>query len=159
MWIESHQSLARHPKLKRLARELEVSEPTAIGHLHLLWWYALDYAPTGDLTDVDENDLADAILWTGTPQTILAALTTAGFLDRDSAGGELLIHDWPDYAGAIMARRSGNRKRQQALRDRRAAAEPANALYNGRPDLPDRTGPTGPDQPIPIRRLGQNNAS
>ena len=49
-WIKSQQVLREHPKLKRLARRLEVSVPAALGHLHMLWWWALDYAQDGDLT-------------------------------------------------------------------------------------------------------------
>ena len=42
----------------KLARRLGVSLPAAIGHLHLLWWWAMDYAQDGDLTrwqDVGET--------------------------------------------------------------------------------------------------------
>src|SRR5687767_5633894 len=46
-WIESHQEIARHPKTRKLARLLGGSVPTAIGHLHLLWWWAVDYAEDG----------------------------------------------------------------------------------------------------------------
>ena len=48
-WIESHQELANHPKTKRFKRALGISTPQAIGHLHLLWWWALDYAQDGSL--------------------------------------------------------------------------------------------------------------
>lgn len=37
-WIESNQQLARHPKVKKAARTLEISVPTVVGHLHFLWW-------------------------------------------------------------------------------------------------------------------------
>ena len=48
-WIKSYQDLGRHPKTSRLARTLGISRPAAIGHWHLLWWWALDYAKDGDL--------------------------------------------------------------------------------------------------------------
>lgn len=50
-WLRSHQELARHPKVKRLSRQLNISLPQAIGHLHLLWWWCMDYAQDGDLTE------------------------------------------------------------------------------------------------------------
>ena len=37
-WIESHQEIWRHPKTKKLARLLSVSVPTAVGHLHGIWY-------------------------------------------------------------------------------------------------------------------------
>ena len=99
-WIESHQSLARHPKMRRLARKLGVSTPTAIGHLHLLWWWALDYAPDGELSGVDTVDIEDAMEWTGEPGVMCRALITTGFVDDDGDGG-LWLHDWrPSGIGA-----------------------------------------------------------
>jgi hypothetical protein len=49
-WIKSEQALASHPKVHLLAKDLGISVPQAVGHLHLLWWWALDYADDGDLT-------------------------------------------------------------------------------------------------------------
>ena len=40
-WIKSDQSLANHPKLILLARELQISKVEALGHLHLLWYWVL----------------------------------------------------------------------------------------------------------------------
>ncbi|WP_067931222.1 hypothetical protein [Alicyclobacillus kakegawensis] len=62
-WIESHQELARHPKTKKLARELNDTVRGAIGLLHLLWWWAMDYAEDGDLSRFDYEDIADAVMW------------------------------------------------------------------------------------------------
>jgi hypothetical protein len=43
-WIEAHQELAHHPKIRRLARELGVPKAQAIGHLLMLWLWAVSYA-------------------------------------------------------------------------------------------------------------------
>ena len=59
-WIESHQELWRHPKTKKLARLLAVSVPTAIGHLHGIWYWALDFAQDGDLRRYDPEERASA---------------------------------------------------------------------------------------------------
>jgi hypothetical protein len=59
-WLESHQDLRDHPKTARLRRRLGVSLPAAIGHLHLLWWWALTYADDGDLSGYDPDVIADA---------------------------------------------------------------------------------------------------
>ena len=43
-WIESHQSLSRHRKTLAVVAELKVDRHKLIGHLHELWWWALDNA-------------------------------------------------------------------------------------------------------------------
>jgi hypothetical protein len=116
-WIESHQELARHPKTKRLSRLAEISLPTAIGHLHLLWWWAIDYAQDGDLSKYEAGDIADAMNWSGDAKVIVEALVNSGFLDRESDAG-LSIHDWHDYAGRLMEQRKAQadyKRRQYSL--------------------------------------------
>ena len=49
-WIKSEQALASHPKLHMLAEDLGITIPETVGHLHLLWWWALDYCQDGYLT-------------------------------------------------------------------------------------------------------------
>ncbi len=110
-WIESHQELYRHPKVKRLARATGASVPALIGHLHLLWWWALDYAQTGELTDYTSEDIADAALWEDDPAAFTEAVTNAGFLDRDD--GRTYLHDWNDYAGKLLERRASDRERKR----------------------------------------------
>lgn len=115
-WIESHQELARHPKTRKLARALGVSVPCAIGHLHLLWWWALDYADDGELGGFDPEDLAEAAMWNGEPQAFIAALQSAGFLD------ELTIHDWQDYGGKLTEKRRADAERKREARRRTSSA-------------------------------------
>lgn len=116
-WIESHQELARHPKTKRLARLLDVSIPTAVGHLHLFWWWAIDYAPDGDLGKYDHDDIADAAMWLGDSGQFVTAMTDAGFCDIDDTA-KLTIHDWDDYAGRLIDKRRQNAERQRLSRAR-----------------------------------------
>lgn len=110
-WIESHQELARHPKTKRLARMVGIPIPAAIGHLHLLWWWALDFAQAGDLTNYTSDDIADAAQWEGDPGAFTDALIAAGFIDRENE--QLKIHDWHDYAGKLVERRAKDRERKR----------------------------------------------
>lgn len=112
-WIESHQSLIRHPKTKALARRLGISRVTAIGHLHCLWWWALEYAEDGDLSNVPNDELAEEAMWEGDPDHFRQALTEAGFLDNDGH-----IHDWAEYTGRIVAQRESNRDRQRRFREK-----------------------------------------
>lgn len=111
-WIESHQTLRDHPKLKRLARKLAIPEVQACGHLHFLWWWALDYAPDGDVSRFDELDLAIAAAWIAEPEPFVQALKECGWLDGDRH----TIHDWHDYCGKLIERKERNRERMRAAR-------------------------------------------
>lgn len=117
-WIPSQVGLRNHPKTRRLARALGVPVPHVIGHLHCLWYWALEYAPDGDLEDFDSEDLADAAGWEGDPGQFIEALLECGskgrpgFLSRVS--GRLTIHDWEDNQG------DGYRARIQAAAKKRA---------------------------------------
>lgn len=117
-WIESHTSLARHPKTLRLARSLGVGVPATIGHLHLLWWWALEYTPGGCLAAFEDDELATACLWEGDPTVLRTALTKAGFVDEDD-----MLHDWDAYAGKLLDQRRKNAQKQRAWRERHRTSD------------------------------------
>jgi hypothetical protein len=142
-YIESQQTLGRHPKTRKAARLLSVSIPTIIGHLHLLWHWALDFAQSGDLSPYDEKEVADAAMWTEDADQFIEALVNAGFLDGDD--GTLTIHDWYDYAGRLIERREQNAQR---MRDARAARERQCAENVQRTSVA-RAGATVPNRTLP----------
>lgn len=145
-WIESHQELRDHPKVKRLARLIGTSVPAALGHLHCLWWWAMDYADDGDVSRYDEFDLAEAALWDGDATTFVKALQscgpggTSGFLDDSQ------LHDWWDYAGKLVERRQRDRERKA-----KARTKPVRGTSDGHPQEVSETAyvpnPTQPTQP------------
>lgn len=111
-WIESHQSLGQHPKLLRLATSLNIHRAQAIGHLHCLWWWSLDYAPSGDLGSLADGEIALAAYWEGIPGSLVEALKLCGWIDPDGK-----LHDWAHYAGpCLMAK-----ERQKKYREKRIA--------------------------------------
>ena len=124
-WIESHQEIWRHPKTKKLARLLGVSVPTAVGHLHGIWYWALDFAQDGDLRQYDPEEIADAALWEGDPRQFVEALVTAGYLDQTDDG--LSLHDWYDYAGRLMEQREARREQDRARKQRQRERQKAEA--------------------------------
>lgn len=131
MWIPSNQELGRHPKTRRAAKQLEVSQPAIIGHLHYLWWWALDFAQVGDLSEFDSAEIAEAAMWDGDPAMFIQALLDVGFLDRDSNVSETLrLHDWADYGGKMVEEKHRNAQRQQEYRDRKAAQKEAKKPRN-----------------------------
>lgn len=152
-WIESHQSLGRHPKTRKAGRLLGVSRPAVVGHLHYLWWWCLDFAQDGDLGQYDDDEIAEAAEWDEDPATFIAALTEAGFLTADR-----LVHDWDDYAGKLIEQRKANAEKQKRWRERnKPDTSPAHndpvtvtsPLRNGA-TVPNRTvpNPTEPNQTV-----------
>lgn len=116
-WIELHQTLPTNKKTLRLKKILKIKTPQAIGHLCLLWLWALDNAEDGDLSIFSDDEVSEVSGWTGKPETFVAALIEAGFLDEDRH-----IHHWVEYAGALIDKREVTREqnkiRQQARRDK-----------------------------------------
>jgi hypothetical protein len=156
-WLEGHQSLQGHPKLRKAARLLSVSRPQLIGHLFCLWWWAIDYAPSGDVSRYDAADLALAAEWDGEPEAFIDALAncgyggSVGFLER-TADHRLLIHDWWEYAGKLIQRRRDDAERKQRERDARQQADAAQAAQTA------QTAPT-PDRPSDVPDAASINSA
>ena len=142
-WIESHQELLAHHKLRKAAATLRISRPQMIGHLHCLWWWVLDYADDGDLSKFDVVDIALGAEWEGDPDKFVEALVEcgtrddAGFLERDGLrlegvdeDGEpqlvtsaLVVHDWWAHGGKLVVKRLRDAER---ARQRRAGQGTSN---------------------------------
>lgn len=103
-WIESHHTLRNHPKMFKLCKELKIERAEAIGHLHMLWWWALEHRENGDLIGLFPRDIAQASDWPGDGSKFLKALQKCGWVGKD-----MRIHDWMDYAGRLI--RDRERKR------------------------------------------------
>lgn len=114
-WIESHQEIGRHPKVKKLARLLGIGIPQTVGHLHLLWHWCLDYAKDGNLSKHDEFEIADAAMWEKDADKFLQALYQSEFIDK--FGEEFHVHDWIDYGGRLIAMRAANVEKQRQWRE------------------------------------------
>jgi DnaD/phage-associated family protein len=115
-WIEVHQSLPTHHKLKKLARALGLKKngiAEAVGHMCMLWLWSIDNAPDGQLSGIDAGDIAEAAGWGGDANKLVEAMTCAGFI-VDGA-----IHDWDDYIGRLNDRRADNARRNREARARK----------------------------------------
>lgn len=102
-WIKSCQELWNHPKTSTLAFLLDEEIYAAIGRLHILWWWALDYAKDGDLTNISSRIIAQKLGWKGDPEQLINALVESGFVDSTNDG--LFIHDWDEYTGDFAEKR------------------------------------------------------
>ncbi|NLH02510.1 MAG: DnaD domain protein [Clostridiales bacterium] len=111
-WIELHQTLPSNKKTIRLKKLLKIKTPQAIGHLCLLWLWALDNAQDGDLSDFSPDEIAEIMEWTGKdPQQLINALIESGFLD-DSMN----IHNWHEYTGRLIEKRKTDAERKRSYR-------------------------------------------
>lgn len=111
-WIEAHQGLANHIKTIKLRKILRIKKIEAIGILFLLWWWAMDNAPSGDLSELDDADLAEIVEYkTRGKPTTMEALIEAGFIDENKH-----IHDWDDYIGKLVERRKTDAERKRNAR-------------------------------------------
>lgn len=154
-WIESHQSLGTHLKLRRLARELRVHRAQAIGHLHFLWWWALDNAPTGNLSALAPAEIAEVAEWPGSAEHFVSSLKSCGWLDDDG-----MIHDWMEYAGYLIQQRAKDRQRKRDARNRDVQQQPDGPPRNvqrtsgGHPADGGRTADVpNPTQPNPTESM------
>jgi hypothetical protein len=122
LYTPSHAELAQHPKTRKLARRLGVSIPTAIGHLHLLWHFALKYAADGDLSRFEWEEIEDGVMWDGTADAFITDCIAIGWLDcnepDDDAHFGVSIHGWEEYGGKAIRQKEDNAERQQRWRDR-----------------------------------------
>lgn len=154
-WIESHQSLSKHRKTLATAGRLSVDRHKLIGHLHELWWWALDNVGVdGEITGLTSHEIAQAADWDGDPDTFLEALIHSGFIDRvaSNEGEKLLLHDWYDYAGKLIEKRLQERERS---RQRRRVAQ---ETTSGQPAVNQRsTVGTVPYRTVPNSTLATTN--
>lgn len=159
MWVPVETDLPNHPKSLRLAVLLK--EPRAWTRVVQLWLWAIQFAPSGDLSEFTEHELAVAMGYTGTSagritrdQHVVTSLKKSGFVDEDGK-----LHGWWRISHHLRkARHDRLKKRRQ-----RHASVPGTS--RGRPkdveadldlDLTgqrqDRTGPSPlpPDDPLPL---------
>ena len=112
-WIKSEQELASHPKLLMLAQDLEIGVPQTVGHLHLLWWWALDYCEDGYLTKY-RSFIPLSAQFMGDGEFFTKKLIEHGWIDE--VGDDLVIHDWMDYTGNLITVREKDRERKRKAR-------------------------------------------
>ena len=119
-WIEVHDTLPEHPKVRQAARALRQSVPETVGMLICLWTWALNHREDGVLREMDAEDLARVMRYGGRAQKLRAALVDARLLDA-LPDGRCRIHDWDEHVSLLMEQRE--RKRAQARQRQRRRRE------------------------------------
>jgi hypothetical protein len=97
-----------HPKTVRLAKLLHIQRWGAVGILESLWHFTSRFAIQGDIGAWTDQEIAEAIGWTGDPGRLITALVEAGWLDRNQAY-RLVVHDWHDHAQESVRKTLRNR--------------------------------------------------
>ena len=94
----------RHPKVGHLCELLGVRVPTAVGYLELLWHFAAEFAPQGDIGRYEDARIEAAVYWKGKRGSLVTALLQARFIDA-TPEYRLVIHDWHEHADDAVKKR------------------------------------------------------
>lgn len=138
------------PKVKTLARKLGIPFPHALGLCGLLWNFAAEHAPHGDVGKFSDEELAEVMYWTGDTATLIGALTDVRLLDRCQCA-RLVIHDWLDHCpqyvkNKITQSRGGGRPGVHRGVDPGSTPLPTRGPRGGRPGV---TLPLPSPSPLP----------
>lgn len=101
----------RHPKVMALMRALSLKpkdRPLVLGYLELLWHFASEFAPRGDIGRYDYGTIEAALDWYGRPGRLIQALTTTRWVEvreNTTQGRVLVVHDWHDHADDSVRKR------------------------------------------------------
>jgi hypothetical protein len=115
MYIPLDVDLPDHPKTRRLRLRLHCDQGTAVGYLACLWSWAFKYAPDGDLSRFEAEEIEDAAGWGGEPGQLHTLLVDCGWIDGGKRPG---LHDWHDHSGKLVAKRAADRVRMRRFRER-----------------------------------------
>jgi hypothetical protein len=120
VYIEAHQGLRGHPKVLKAARLLGLDPAEMIGRLFYLWWWCLDYAPSGDLTSVAADEVEEVVGWSGEAGIFYRALFDCGRVNGsgllENIDGRIMVHDWDQYGGKLISRKKDDAARKQVTR-------------------------------------------
>jgi len=143
-WLQSETKLRNHPKLQVTAQELGITKVEMLGHLHLFWYWVLEYNENGNLKvlgDTEElqkqflaNAIAEGAEWKGDPIQLFDVLVKNKWID--CIGGQYRIHDWNDLSGKYAIQKEQAKERQKRYRERIKAKEDKDEFFN--PNQMDR---------------------
>jgi len=97
-----------HPKVKWLARTLDIPVYGAVGLLELLWHAAAKYARRGNLGRFSDQDIADLVHWERLASELVNGLVECHWLDRHPTY-RLVVHHWEQHADDAVKKTLRNR--------------------------------------------------
>ena len=87
----------RCDKMRDLAKRLQLPLHSAVGIMEMLWHYAGQETPRGNIGIATDLEIAQACHWEKRPAVLIQALVDSRWIDL-SEQHRLIIHDWPDHA-------------------------------------------------------------
>lgn len=116
-WLKVDQDLRDHRKLLEAADILDMEPVHLMGHLISLWLWSLSNVPDGNIGNLTKKTIARAAQWKDDPDELIDALVEKCLLDKTEDG--LFIHDWDDYAGALIRKQEEDRQRARKNREKK----------------------------------------
>jgi hypothetical protein len=140
-----------HPKTKRLVRLL--GKGSEVLPLKLWSFTAHYFEKDGRLTGISTQEIESECRWWGPEGEMVQAMLEAVFLER-AADGTLIVHDWLEHQGHILAFHERAKKGAQArwAKLRGDASSSASSNAPTKPAKPTR--PTKPTNPAARGRVG-----
>ena len=86
-----------HPKIRKLARLIDMPPFAAMGLVEALTHWAFTYATDGGIGKFDDDEIADGVGWNGEPSAMMDALYKAKLIAKH-AHFRWVIHDWHEHA-------------------------------------------------------------
>lgn len=111
-YIELHQSVWTHRKTFVFAADLGIDKDLAVVRLAKLWQWALDNAPSGDLSGVSDAVISFGADWDGDPNQFVSALVQSRYLNANKT-----LHNWEHYGGKLAYRKKANADRMKKARE------------------------------------------
>lgn len=139
-WFQVFADLPGHIKIGKLRDGLKLKNRyEAVGLIVCIWSWAAVHAPSGELTEVSAQDLADAAGWRKSGKSFLEALVSSGFVDRGE-DGSLILHDWDDHQGMLQDALARSRaKTAERVRKHRAKKKAEEGALQPPPETPNTT--------------------
>lgn len=132
-WIEYHDSLLDHWKIRRFAKNLNIDYPTALGHISLLWLWAVKNAPNGILKRFENEEIQRAMQLEKTHIDVKKTLLACELIDKRNK-----IHDWHKHGlKYLVSTRKRVKEYRKRLRYGNVTVTPTN-----QPNQPNLTVPT-----------------
>jgi len=117
LWFPAYETMARHPKVLRLAGLMGIKRREAIGLLVDLFTWALRAADRdGAFRGLCAEDIAVALDYSRKSK-LTASLVEAGWLEEED-DGTYRIHDWEDYTGRLYDAKDREDKKKKQNSDR-----------------------------------------
>ena len=114
-WIEYHDALWDFWKVNRLAKAIDIPYAHALGLISCLWTWAVRNQPCGILKRFTDDEIADAMRWTGKrPIPAKRFLINSELLDKKTEE----LHDWNKHGLRLLNQARERKKRWHSRLER-----------------------------------------